>query len=86
MNFTRKSRRTVLDTSLSLRFMLPVIAENVFTIGIGLVFSRFISTISGSALAAIGLANNVQAVLHGLFGIMITGTAVLVARHVGASD
>lgn len=86
MNFMRKSRREVLDTSLSLRFMLPVIAENVFTIGIGLVFSRFISTISGSALAAIGLANNVQAVLHGLFGIMITGTAVLVARHVGASD
>ncbi len=86
MKFTLRRRGEVLDESLSLRFMLPVIGENVFTILIGLVFSRFISTISTSALAAIGLANNVQAVLYGLFGMVVTGAAVLVARHVGAGS
>ena len=86
MKITFKHRGEVLDESLSLRFMLPVIAENVFTIGIGLVFSRLISTISGTALAAIGLANNAMAVMYALFSMVITGTAVLVARHIGAGD
>ena len=86
MKFTLRRRGEVMDESLSLHFMLPIIGENVFNIAIGLVYSRFISTISGSALAAIGLANNVQAVLFGFFGIFITGTAVLVARHVGAGN
>ena len=39
------------DESLSFRFRLPVVAENVLTIFIGLLFSRIISTISASALA-----------------------------------
>lgn len=85
MKFTLR-RGEALDESLSLHFMLPIIGENVFNIIIGLIYSRFISTISGSALAAIGLANNVQLVLFGFFGIFITGTAVLVARHVGAGN
>ena len=55
MKFTLRRRGEVLDESLSLHFMLPIIGENVFTIGIGLVFSGLISSISGSALAAIGL-------------------------------
>lgn len=86
MKFTLRRRGEVLDESLSLHFMLPIIGENVFNIIIGLIYSRFISTISGSALAAIGLANNVQSVLFGFFGIFVTGAAVLVARHVGAGN
>ena len=39
------------DESLSFRFTLPVVAENVLTIFIGLLFSRIISSISASALA-----------------------------------
>ena len=86
MKFTLRRRGEVLDESLSLHFMLPIIGENVFTIGIGLVFSGLISSISGSALAAIGLATNVLSVLFGFFGIFVTGTAVLVARHIGAGN
>ncbi len=86
MKFTLRRHGEAMDESLSLRFMLPVIGENVFTIVIGLVFSRFISTISGSALAAIGLANNVMAVVFALFSMVTTGAAVLVARHVGAGN
>lgn len=86
MKFTLRRRSEVLDESLSLHFMLPVIGENVFTIGIGLLISRIVSTISGSALAAIGLANNVMAVVFALFSMVTTGAAVLVARHIGAGN
>ena len=47
-------RLGALAHSPTLRFTLPVMLENTLTIFIGLVFSRIISTISGSALAAIG--------------------------------
>ena len=46
------------DESLSFRFTLPVVAENVLTIFIGLLFSRIISSISASALAAIGMSKH----------------------------
>lgn len=68
----------------TLRFTLPVMLENTLTIFIGLVFSRIISTISGSALAAIGMANTVMAVIFSLFSMVTTGAAVLVSRQIGA--
>ena len=64
------------DESLSFRFTLPVVAENVLTIFIGLLFSRIISTISASALAAIGMSNTVMAVVSALFSVVTTGAAV----------
>ena len=74
------------DESLSFRFTLPVVAENVLTIFIGLLFSRIISTISASALAAIGMSNTVMAVVSALFSVATTGAAVLVSRQIGAQD
>ncbi len=70
----------------TLRFTLPVMLENTLTIFIGLVFSRIISTISGSALAAIGMANTVMAVIFSLFSMVTTGAAVLVSRQIGAGE
>lgn len=74
------------DESLSFRFTLPVVAENVLTIFIGLLFSRIISTISASALAAIGMSNTVMAVVSALFSVVTTGAAVLISRQIGAQD
>ncbi len=72
--------------SQNLRFTIPVILENTLTIFIGLVFSRIISTISSSALAAIGSANIVQTFINAIFGMLTTGTSVLVSRQIGAKE
>lgn len=79
-------RLSRLDKNPTLRFTLPVMLENTLTIFIGLVFSRIISTISGSALAAIGMANTVMAVVFSAFTMVTTGAAVLVSRQIGAGD
>ena len=79
-------RLGALAHSPTLRFTLPVMLENTLTIFIGLVFSRIISTISGSALAAIGMANTVMAVNFSLFSMVTTGAAVLVSRQIGAGE
>ena len=79
-------RLGALAHSPTLRFTLPVMLENTLTIFIGLVFSRIISTISGSALAAIGMANTVMAVIFSLFSMVTTGAAVLVSRQIGAGE
>ena len=79
-------RLSRLDKNPTLRFTLPVMLENTLTIFIGLVFSRIISTISGSALAAIGMANTVMAVVFSAFSMVTTGAAVLVSRQIGAGD
>ena len=49
-----------LDESLTMKFVVPVIMENTLTIFIGLAISRIISTISSSALAAIGMSNTIM--------------------------
>ena len=82
----KRIRTERLDESLSMRFILPVMLENAVTIGVGLVFSGMISTISGSALAAIGIANQVMAVVFALFSMVTVGATVLVSRHVGAGE
>ena len=74
------------DKHASLRFVLPVIGENMLTISIGLVFSQIISGISASALAAIGMANTVQNLVFALFSMVTTGASVLVARRIGEGD
>lgn len=74
------------EKNASLRFVLPVIGENMLTITIGLVFSQIISGISASALAAIGLANTVQNLVFALFSMVTTGASVLVARRIGEGD
>ena len=80
------TRRKALDESLSFRFVLPVVLENAFTIFIGLAVSQVVSTISASALAAIGMATSLVAVPTGFLGMIGTGAGIMVARHVGAGE
>lgn len=82
---TRSSKQQS-DSALSMRFILPVIGENVLTIMIGLTFSQIISGISSSALAAIGMANTVQNFVFAVFSMITTGASVLVARRVGEGN
>ncbi len=83
---SRLPRLRELDDSLTMKFVVPVIMENSLTIFIGLAISQIISTISSSALAAIGMANNIMTVVSAVFSMVTTGTSILVARQVGARE
>lgn len=80
------SETEVLRVNLSYRFILPVVGENLLTILIGLVFSSIISVISASALAAIGMANTVMALVVSVFSVVTIGASALVSRQVGAHE
>ncbi|MBQ1258397.1 MAG: polysaccharide biosynthesis C-terminal domain-containing protein, partial [Clostridia bacterium] len=71
------------DLSSSFRFTVPVIAENLFTSLIGLVFSSILGGISASSLAAAGIGNQILSFVSALFSIATTGTSVLVALNTG---
>ena len=75
-----------LRNSPELRFAGPVILENTATVFIGLVFSTIIGGISESALAAVGLVNNLINVLVSLAAFLSIGSAALIARLVGEGD
>jgi len=79
-------RRKPVDESLSARFILPVMLENILTMLIGLVFSGLISKISTSALAAIGMSNTIMAVIFAMFSVVTTGTTLLISRQIGAQE
>ena len=82
----RLPRLRNLDESLTVKFVLPVIMENSLTIFIGLAISQIISTISSSALAAIGMANTIMTVVSAFFSMVTTGTSIMVARQIGARE
>ena len=81
-----KMRISDMEESMGARFILPVMGENVLTIFIGMAFSSLISSISSSALAAIGISNSVVTVLFAIFSVVTVGSSVLVARMIGAGD
>jgi|GEM_PF-1476358 len=81
-----RSKRVPLDENLTIRFVLPVLLENMLTIANGLVFYQLISTISRSALAATGIANQVGSVISSAFSVFYLGSAVLVSRQIGAHE
>ena len=70
----------------ALRFTLPLVIENIISIGTTLIYSSLIGGISSSSLAAVGMANTVLSMLTSLFALLTTGAAVLTARLVGAND
>lgn len=67
-----------------MRFVLPVILETLLTVITGLVFSRIVSTVSESALAATGLSNTIVDVLIGVCALVSTGSAVVISQQIGA--
>lgn len=82
----KRTSRNLSDDGMSLRFVLPVVGETLLTILVGLVFSSIISVISASALAAIGMANTVMALVTSIFSVVTTGAVVLISRHIGAHE
>lgn len=75
-----------LDESLTMKFVVPVIMENSLTIFFSLLISQINSTISSSALAAIGMANTIFTMISALFSMVTTGTSILVSRQIGAEE
>lgn len=70
----------------ALRFTLPVIAENIFTTGVGLVYSAIVGGISASSLAAMGTGNQAMNLFVTLFAAITTGSVVMTAQLTGRGD
>lgn len=70
----------------ALRFTLPVIAENIFTTGVGLIYSAIVGGISASSLAAMGTGNQTINLVVALFAVITTGGVVLTAQLTGRGD
>ncbi|MBR4234736.1 MAG: MATE family efflux transporter [Clostridia bacterium] len=70
----------------STRFILPVIAENLFTAAVSLVYSSVTGAISASALAAVGVGNQALNLVATLFAMLSTGSAIITARRTGEGD
>ena len=70
----------------AMRFTLPVIAENIFTTGVGLIYSAIVGGISASSLAAMGTGNQAINLVVALFAVITTGGVVLTAQLTGRSD
>ena len=69
-----------------IRFAIPVAVENLLTQIISMLIPALIGGISGSALAAVGMANQTVSMYTSVFSLMSTGGAVLLARSIGAGD
>ena len=70
----------------AMRFTMPVIAENIFTTGVGLIYSAIVGGISASSLAAMGTGNQAINLVVALFAVITTGGVVLTAQLTGRSD
>lgn len=70
----------------TLMFSLPVILENLFTTGAGLVFSWLIGGISGSSLTTIAQSNQVITFITAAASMLVTGSGILCARLLGGGE
>ncbi|MGI6239847.1 MAG: MATE family efflux transporter [Christensenellales bacterium] len=69
-----------------MRFVIPVTLENIVLVLTGIIISTFLGHISPSALAATSSANLIINLYIALFSVLITGSAVLIARLIGARE
>ena len=74
------------EMSPTVRFALPVMAENLLTMATVQVTHMLIGRISGASLAASGMGNTVITFTNAAFTMINTGTAVLISRLVGARE
>ena len=68
------------------RFVLPVIAENAFTVSVSLIYSAITGAISLGSLAAATVGNQAMNMVTALFAALTTGSAILTARLTGKQD
>jgi putative MATE family efflux protein len=61
----------------------PVAAEQLLIIGVNMLITMLIGTISGRSLAAIGMVNMILTVVQAALAMLSTGAMVLAARMVG---
>ena len=69
-----------------MRFVIPVVLENVFTNSVSLIYSSITGRITGTALTAIGVVNQATNLLAALFCVFTMGAGILTARQVGRGD
>lgn len=74
------------ERSFALRFTMPLIFENMFVSGLGLVFSAIVGNISKSSLAAMGTGTQILNFIIAVFSAITTGSAILCARLTGRHD
>ena len=68
------------------RFPLPVVLETILNLVSSQVTAMMIGRISGASLAASGMGNMIITFITAAFAMIITGSAVLISRRVGAGD
>ena len=74
------------NLSPTVRFALPVMAENILTMVTTQIAAMMIGQISGASLAASGTGNAMINVTTAVFTMINTGSAVLISRLVGAGS
>ncbi len=74
------------DRHSTVRFVLPVMLENVSISGLALIFSAISGTISASSLTTIAQGNQIVNMLNSAASMFITGAAILCSRLLGAGE
>ena len=69
-----------------LRFLIPVILENMTTVATTLIYSAITGAVSRSSLAAVGVGNQAINLICAFFAIVTSGCAVITAADVGRRD
>lgn len=69
-----------------LRFLLPVVLENMTTVATTLIYSAITGAVSKSSLAAVGVGNQAMSLVSAFFAIVTSGCAVITAADVGRRD
>ena len=65
---------------------LPAVGEQVLNMLVGLADTFMVGHIGASAVAAVGLSNQVVMLITTFFAAVATGVTALVARHIGARE
>jgi Na+-driven multidrug efflux pump len=69
-----------------LNLALPAVGEQVLNMLVGLADTFMVGHIGASAVAAVGLGNQVVMLVTTFFAAVATGVTALVARHIGARE
>lgn len=80
-----RMKQSIRESS-TLRFVIPVICENLLSNIVGLIFSHLIGGISASSLTTISQCNNVINVISAMATMLVTGTSILCSRLLGADE
>ncbi|MCR4622323.1 MAG: MATE family efflux transporter [Clostridiales bacterium] len=69
-----------------MRFLIPVILENMLTVATTLIYSAITGAVSKSSLASVGVGNQAMNLVSAFFALITSGCAVITAADVGKRD